>query len=467
MADSEIPSVPHNPAAAVPKNVCTVCGHIRAAGGRALLVGGCVRDLLLGRPPKEWDIEVFGLDAEQVERLFVGQIDFVGKSFGIYHFRHLPIDLGLPRRERCHGVGHRDFAVAVDPRLSPLEAAKRRDFTINAIYLDPLGGELLDPVGGLDDLKKKCLRAVSEQFSEDALRVLRAMQFIARLNFDCDEDTLKKCRALTADNLSPERVFCEFRKLILHGRAIGHGLQFLYRCHWLRFFPELESLCHCPQNATFHPEGNVWEHVKAAMDVFASIRSGMVENDALVVGLAVLCHDLGKPCCTIWDGTGQPRARGHEMAGMAPAIALLNRLRVPRKMVKEILPLVTWHMVPRTFADRRLGCAAVRRLAWNVGRIDRLLLVAHCDAWGRPPAIPDCTGEERLRKLAEEEGVLANPPQPLVRGRDLAQKFSLAPSPTMGKILALLFEDQLGGKFSSREDGLCRAAEVIHALDSP
>jgi tRNA nucleotidyltransferase (CCA-adding enzyme) len=443
-----------------------VGNRIREAGGRALLVGGCVRDLLLGSAPEEWDFEVFGLAAPRLEELFPGRMDLVGKSFGIYHFRDLPIDLGLPRRERCQGPGHRDFAVATDPHLPLAAAARRRDFTVNALYLDPLDGELLDPVGGMGDLRGACLRAVSEQFSEDPLRVLRAMQLIARLDFSCDENTLSLCRSLSPQHLPRERIFGEFRKLLLRGRAMGRGLEFLRRCHWLRFFPELESLCHCPQNSLFHPEGNVWEHGKAAMDAFAAVRPKL-EEDALVVGFAVLCHDLGKPICTVQDSAGQPRARGHERAGLEPATALLQRLGVPVRIVDGVLPLVTWHMAPRTFSDPGLGMAAVRRLARSVGRLDRLLLLAHCDAWGRPPSVPDQSGEERLRRLAEGEGLLRRPPTPLVRGRDLVEKFSLPPSPALGKILTQLFEDQLDGKFSTREGGLALAERMVHALVPP
>jgi tRNA nucleotidyltransferase (CCA-adding enzyme) len=451
---------------AIPVSVREICGSIGRAGGRAYLVGGCVRDLLLGKQPEEWDLEVFGLAAEEILAIFPGRLLLVGKSFGIYRFHGIPVDLGIPRREWATGLGHRNFSIATDPAL-PLEAAAaRRDFTVNAIYLDPLTGEIRDPHDGRKDLEGKRLRAVSEKFGEDPLRVLRAMQFIARFGLTCDGETLARCRKLSPEHLSAERIYGEWKKFILLGIFMGRGLEFLRRCDWLRFFPELQQLPLCPQSAYFHPEGSLWEHVKAAMDAFPAHRPA-AEADALAVGFAVLCHDIGKPLCTCVEEDGRVRAKNHESVGVPVARAFLERMRTPKATVEMALALVRWHMAPRRFTGDARTVGTVRRLAREVGRIDLLTAVARCDKLGRPPSIPDLSAEESLEAAARREGVWDRPPKPLLRGSDLLVHCALTPSPSVGRILRQLFEEQLDGKFSTREEGLVRAREVTDALVSP
>ncbi|MDR2576886.1 MAG: polynucleotide adenylyltransferase [Puniceicoccales bacterium] len=445
----------------VPEGVCHVCERIRDAGGRALLVGGCVRDLLLGLAPAEWDVEVFDLASADLESLFPKAMSFVGKGYGIYKFHKLPLDLALPRRETRHGPGHRDFFVEIDRYMSIGEAAHRRDFTINAIYYDPLTCVLEDPFGGCKDLRERRLRHVSDRFSEDPLRVLRGMQFLARFSLRADPLTVKLCRTLSADFLSPERIFAEMRKLFLLGHNIADALAFLDDCDWLRFFPELEALKTCPQNPAFHPEGCVLEHIKHALNAFSTLRPS-VEADALAVGFAILCHDFGKPSCTTTDDRGILHAPGHEKAGIIPTRNFLQRLRAPNFLLEIVPAIVSCHMLPRCFSC--MGDEAIpvtRRLAWRVKRIDLLLAVARCDNMGRPPIVPNFSGEDRLEQLARTEGILRQPPRPIIRGRDLQSHLDMAPSKKMGEILEELFQAQLDGKFSSAADGLRMAKKLM------
>lgn len=165
----------------------------RERGGRALFVGGCVRDALLGRESKDFDTEIYGLRAEEVETLLREmkfRFNAAGKSFGVFKLHGVPADVALPRRESKRGFGHRGFLVEGDPTMSVPEAAARRDFTVNAIYFDPLKNEILDPFDGRGDLAKKMLRHTSPAFVEDPLRVLRAMQFAARFRFDVAPETV-------------------------------------------------------------------------------------------------------------------------------------------------------------------------------------------------------------------------------------------------------------------------------------
>jgi tRNA nucleotidyltransferase (CCA-adding enzyme) len=231
--------------------VVRIAEMARAAGGRALLVGGAVRDLLRGAGNvKDVDIEVFGIPPERLKALLGERFEFdpCGVSFGVLKIKHLDIDIALPRRESKHGIGHRVFCIDSDPTLSVREAAERRDFTVNALYYDPLANLLEDPCGGCEDLKNHVLRHVSAKFSEDPLRVLRGMQFIARFDLRPAPETVALCQAIPIENLPQERLFEEWSKLLAKGVQIGHGLEFLRATGWVRHFPELAALIDCPQD---------------------------------------------------------------------------------------------------------------------------------------------------------------------------------------------------------------------------
>ena len=197
----------------LPENVITLSQAIHDAGGRALLVGGCVRDALMGAQPKDWDLEVYNFDAARLRELLdqFGPVNVVGESFTVYKLgQHL--DVSIPRRERKTGRGHKGFVIEGDPSMSVEEATRRRDFTINAILQDPLTGELIDPYHGRRDIEQRVLRAVSaETFAEDSLRVLRAAQFAARFELDIDADTVALCREIDLTDLPAERIWANSR----------------------------------------------------------------------------------------------------------------------------------------------------------------------------------------------------------------------------------------------------------------
>lgn len=440
-----------------------ICARIGGANGRVFLVGGCVRDLILGQNPGDLDLEIFGIGAKKLESLFGEALEFTGKKYGIYRLKNWPIDLGIPRRESKVGDGHRDFSMVFDPSMALKNAASRRDFTINAIYWDPVCRKFADPFGGRRDLSKGRLRHVSDRFVEDPLRPLRAMQLIGRFDLSVDPKTIDLCRTIDPAAISAERIFDEFRKLILFGTKISRGLELLATIGWLPFFPELDALARCQQDPIYHPEGSVWNHVRFALDEFARARPDD-PWDHLVVGFAVLCHDLGKPKCTRWNAIGRLSSRGHEEAGVAPTRAFLSRLRAPRKLIEEVLPLVRFHMLPRYF-DRReqKSNRFVLQLANSVGRIDRLVLVAKADARGRPPLTPDCKNEDKLLERAKKLSMDRSRPIPLVGGRDLIA-MGLRPSPRFGPILRQMFEAQLEEKFVGREEALRHLKVVLHAL---
>lgn len=434
------------------RGVRELCRRVANEGGRALAVGGAVRDSLLGRPATDVDIDVFGLDPDRVRSLLHGELaaSGVGRSFPIFRLRRLAIDVSFPRLpgERAQW----------DPQAGPAEASLRRDFTCNAIALDPLSGELVDPLAGEADLRAGRLRHASERFGEDPLRVHRAMQLVARFDLDVDPDTLALCRRLIAEPLPAERVFGEWRRLLLDGRSPSRGLAFLREAGGLALHPELEALIDCPQDPTWHPEGCVWTHTLHALDAFAEERIG-IEREDLVVGLAVLCHDLGKPATTR-ERDGRMTAYNHEQAGVAPTRTLLARWTRESRLVDEVTPLVARHLAPVQLHGGGAGAAAVRRLAKAVGRIDRLVRVARADQRGRPPLVVDeFEAGDWLLARAAELGVLDAPPEPLVRGRDLIA-LGLRPGPTFGPLLDACYQAQLDGRIRTHEEGLAFARDA-------
>src|SRR4051812_31047144 len=223
--------------------------------GRPRLVGGGVRDWLLGIEPKDFDVEVGGADFESLHRALTpfGSTDVVGRSFGVIKVRSrttgAEYDFSLPRRESKTGSGHRGFAVEPDPTLSDAEAAARRDFTLNAIALDPFSGELIDPHGGQRDLQARVLRHTSAAFVEDPLRVLRAFQLAGRFDFTLAPETIALCRSITATfaELPVERVWGEWEKWANKSTKPSRGLAVLEETDWLKHFPEVAALRGTPQ----------------------------------------------------------------------------------------------------------------------------------------------------------------------------------------------------------------------------
>ena len=437
--------------------VAGIARLVRDAGGRALVVGGAVRDMLSGAEKvKDVDVEVFGVEPERLKSILSERFEFdpCGISFGVLKIRHLDIDVSLPRRETKRGEGHKGFLVDSDPSMSVAEAASRRDFTVNAIYWNPLDGRIEDPYGGVEDLRRRVLRHVSGKFSEDPLRVLRGMQFVARFDLMPAPETVEVCRAMGMEGLPPERLFEEWAKLLLKGREIGKGLGFLRDTGWVAHFPELESLIGCRQDPEWHPEGDVWNHTCLCLDSFARERTGNRYED-LVVGLAVLCHDFGKPATTSYDPVKKRiRSLGHDEAGVAPTLSFLQRLTNEERILKDVPPLVQCHMQPFSMWRSKVGDAAVRRLAVRVGRIDRLLRVARADDQGRPPGLCGGTsGGEDLRWLAEKAErlrVADAAPKPILMGRHLIG-MGFKPSRQFGQWLSACFDAQLDGAFSDLE----------------
>lgn len=430
---------------------------LRDAGGRPFLVGGCPRDALMGVPVLDFDIEVSGLGTRQVEaalRREFGVIT-VGAAFGVTKLKDFPIDVSVPRRENRTGARHTDFDVQADPSMTPKDAAERRDFTLNAIMWDPFTGELVDPWGGVADLRAQRLRHVSAKFAEDPLRVLRAMQFAARFEFSVAPETIALCASLSQVDLPPERLMEEWTKLILRGRKPSLGLAFLRECGWTKFYPGLHALIGVPQDPEWHPEGDVWTHTLHCLDAYAQARVGDRDED-LIVGLAVLLHDFGKATQTkVEPHDGRIHAYGHEEASVPLAGKFLGQLTRETKLLESVLPLVRWHGQPFELFRAKAGDASVRRLATKVLRIDRLVRVDIADRQGRPPLWPGETSPQGLwlAERAQALQVADSAPKRIVLGRHLIA-MGHPPAGWFSQVLGEAFEAQLDGVFGDEAGGL-------------
>jgi tRNA nucleotidyltransferase (CCA-adding enzyme) len=443
---------------------------IAEAGGVAYQVGGCVRDQILDRPNKDLDIEVFHLDAPTLVRLLsqFGRVNEVGVSFGVIKLhtgRHEEIDFTLPRRESKVGRGHRGFQVEVDHTMTVAEAAKRRDFTINAIYRNAHDHTLLDPHGGIPDLEARILRATSEHFSEDPLRVLRGMQFAARFNANMTNDTLAMCRTLSPeyDSLAVERVWHEWSKWATQGHVPSQGLRLLDQSTWINHYPELLALQGVLQDPTWHPEGDVWIHTLHVCDAAATIaeRESLDGDERTILLLAALCHDLGKPATTVWS-QGRWRSPEHAQAGVPIAEQFLRRIGCPAAIVDVVLPLVAEHL---SHLQLPITARSVRRLAVRLGKasIVQLARLIEADLSGRPPLPARASDELRqLVELAKVNEVLHEKPPRLVQGRHLIE-LGYTPKRWFGKKLDDCYEAQLEGAFDNEASGIAFLKKLMDA----
>ncbi len=414
---------------------------VAAAGGRALVVGGYVRDKLRGEESKDLDVEVFGLDLAALERTLgrFGEVITVGRAFGVLQVKGLSIDFSLPRRDSKVASGHKGFEVAFDPGLDFAAAARRRDLTINSIGLDPITGELLDPHGGRADLERGVLRATDPaHFSEDPLRGLRVAQFAARFEMAVDPELERLCRALDLSELSAERVLEEWRKLLLKGVRPSLGLEFLRATDLIRFSPELAALIGVPQDPEWHPEGDCWVHNQLVIDEAARLRDGGGDDAALMFG--ALLHDVGKPPTTVTEN-GRVRSPSHDVRGVELAAAFLARMRAPVDLIACVSALVEHHLAPAVFVKQGTTAKGYRRLARKLGAAgasaDLLVRVARADHLGR-------TTDEALRRVfpagdvflarARELTIDHSPPRDVVLGRHLIAR-GMQPGPEFGSIL--------------------------------
>jgi tRNA nucleotidyltransferase (CCA-adding enzyme) len=443
--------------------VLRLCEVVRDAGGRAMLVGGSVRDSLLGVESKDFDVEVYGLEPARLRSVLerLGQVNTVGEHFAVYKlvFHRPPtqerfeIDVSLPRRESKSGSGHRGFVIEGDPRMTFEQAARRRDFTINAILYDPLTDETIDPYGGKEDFEQRILRAVAaDTFVEDSLRVLRAVQLAARFEMRIDPATVELCRKIDLSDLPHERIWGEVEKWLKLSRRPSIGLDAALELGVLdKLFPEIRALVGRAQHDQSQSELDSFAHTGRALDEAVSFAGELPEPKFITVMLATLCHDLGDPAGRVSADrrTAAERAKSvltklgvHSIAGYdvrSQAMALVGEQLEPVTLYRE---------------RERSKDGDFRRLAQRV-EIDLLYRVAKaCALAGGTVESKDAVEWfiERARSLAVEHG----PPPPLLQGRHLLD-IGFEPGPKMGQVLRRVYELQLDGKVTDLDEALAAA----------
>jgi tRNA nucleotidyltransferase (CCA-adding enzyme) len=464
----------------IPEKILRLARAVRDAGGRALMVGGCVRDRLMGLDAKDWDVEVYGVAPASLRALLerFGRVNVVGEAFTVYKLGQ-DLDVSLPRRERKTGRGHRAFYIEGDPSMSFEDAARRRDFTVNAILEDPLAGELIDPFGGRADIERKRLRAVApDTFVEDSLRVLRAAQFASRFEFDVDDATVELCRHIDLTDLPAERIWGELEKILLRADRPSIGFQWLERLGaTAQLFPEIHALKDVPQEEEWHPEGPVDVHTRLVCDRARELVDDLDYARQLTLMLAALCHDFGKPATTEFV-EGRLRSRGHEEAGVAPTLAFLDRLKVftldGYDVRAQVVALVRDHLKPGEFyrtrdeitdgAFRRLARRCELELLYRVARADTL----GCNApWVAREKWFTADAQEWFIGRARELSIERRAPAPILMGRHLLE-MGVKPSPLVGEVTRAVYEMQLDNRVRTLAEAKEEARKLLAGeLDDP
>ncbi|MBQ3574867.1 MAG: HD domain-containing protein [Clostridia bacterium] len=411
-----------------------IAAAIAEKGGRAYYVGGFVRDALMGAACLDIDIEVYGLDPQILRDSLsgFGEVLDKGASFGILGIAHSNIDIAMPRTESRTGSKHTDFDVCVNPFLDPKEAAKRRDFTVNAMMQDVLTGEILDFYGGREDLKNRVIRCVCpETFVEDALRVFRAAQFAARFEAAIDPATLALCASMDVSDLSFERILGETEKALLKAGKPSAYFRLLREMNHLReFFPEIEKMADIPQNPKFHPEGDVFEHTMLVLDSAAQLRNR--SEWPLSFMLSALFHDIGKIVATEIQEDGRITAYGHEVRGLRLADTALRRITHHEKLVKTVLNHISLHMRPNMLAGAKSKKKKTRQLFDLSLCPNDLILLSRADASGKLDEPYDESYEAWLRERLEDYRQRLE--MPMVTGQDLVNA-GLKPGKDFSEIL--------------------------------
>jgi poly(A) polymerase len=429
-----------------------ICARLSGAGHRALLVGGCVRDRLMGLPLKDIDIAT-DASAAQMKALFP-QARTVGAAFGVLLVPQdgLTFEVATFRREGQY-ADHRHPLLVEAGTLE--EDARRRDFTANALYEDPATGEVIDLVGGRADLEARVLRCVGDpaaRFDEDALRLLRLARFAARLGFEIDPATLAAAKAAshTITWISAERVRDELTAM-LTGPAPARALRLLHETGVLEYvLPEVAALRGVEQGRLHHPEGDVWEHTLLCLE--------KLEPRTPRTAWATLLHDIGKPATFARTPEGTITFYEHQNVGADIAAGIMARLKFANADIEHIAAMVRRHMM--FMSVQRMKASTFRRFI-SAPTIHDDLALHRADVLGSNGRLDHYLHvKARMAELAA--GGTAAVPRPLVNGDDL-KAMGLAPSPRMGEVLRRLHDMQLEGEFADREAALARARELVAA----
>jgi len=455
---------------------------------KTFYVGGFVRDFLLAENPKDVDVEVYGVSIDELEKVLkkiFGQkkVKTIGKFFSVLHVvldKDYSLDVSLARRDSKQCPGHRGILVQVDLKLSMVEAARRRDFTINAMSMDPVTGEIFDFFGGREDLKNKILRVIdAKTFVEDPLRAMRAVQFASRFGLVIEPKTFKLIKKMVRggalEELSVERIRDEFNKLLLKSEKPAVGLELMKELGILKkLFPEFFKLSGCQQEPDWHPEGDVWAHTKIAVDVAAELsrKRKFSEEERLIILLSAFCHDLGK-AQTTKKIKGQIRSSGHAEIGGKLTKSFLRRFKYSGDIVKKVSTIVLEHRSPPRLLkkltikeiDERRYIGEVADLLRRLEEVKLPIFLTVCEADFRGKKQTDVfEAGQRLKKTIRGHRLSS---RPLLLGRDVLriwsqlQKGHPLDGRQIGRYLKKVNESQELGKVLSKREAREFLKEII------
>ena len=407
----------------LPGRLLKIAGDIREAGGRAFLVGGWVRDALLGKSCRDYDVEVYDMAQDALVPILskYGRTNLVGKAFGVIHLamKGLSLDFSFPRTESKVGYGHRGFVVHTDEKLSFKEAALRRDFTINAMGMELPELTLCDPYGGIEDLKRHTLRHVGPAFAEDSLRILRGVQFASRFGCTLAPETIELCRTLSLDDLSVERLFEEFKKWLLKPGKPSLGLRAFLDIKLDEYFPEI------------NPFKGSWETLGAILDNMAVLRSSNDKEDFLSEAQAMEFAFAALLC-----------------GNADSSLKFLERITNETHLLKVVPQLLSAYSNLETSIVEDIP--SLRRLAVRLGGLKLLCLLVKSTP---QEFFDDANFADKLWAVANENDLLEAAPQPYLTGKMLMD-LGVKPGKQMGEIIKKSFELQLDGKITSAEAAL-------------
>jgi poly(A) polymerase len=421
----------------------SICDTFLRNGYQALLVGGCVRDLLFGREPADYDVTT-DATPDQVMALFPESIA-VGAQFGVTLLPRdgMKVEVATFRSDVGYSDGRHPDSVVYSK--TPQEDVQRRDFTINGLLMRHDSGEVLDYVGGQADLKAKVIRAIGEpdrRFTEDKLRMMRAVRFAARFGFEIDAATLRAIRRHVAEihQVSPERLREELTKMLTEGAA-RRAFELLDET-WLlqQVLPEIAAMKGVQQPPQFHPEGDVWIHTRLMLE-------GLPKGASPTLAWGVLLHDVGKPPTfqSAAETGDRIRFNKHVAVGMRMAEGICKRLRFSNEDIEQILALVDNHMKFGAVAEMRASTlkkfVRLPRFEEHLAlhRLDCLSSHRHLDSYEFVQRFLEATPPEQVR------------PDRLLTGDDLLA-MGFRPGPVFAEILSMLEDAQLEGLIKTREE---------------
>ena len=413
-------------------------------GGQTYYVGGYCRDKIRNVSNKDIDIEVYGITVDQLRRILdtLGTRQEHGKSFGVFGLHGYDIDISLPRKERCTGISHTDFDVTVDPFMSTLEAARRRDLTMNSIMIDVLTEEVIDHFHGVADIKNNVIRHIDDTtFVEDALRVLRVAQFAARFNMKVAPETVELCKSMDIKNLSKERVYGELEKALTKSIVPSTFFDVLREMgHLSYWFFEVYQLIGVPQNEKYHPEGDVYNHTMKVLDYVKTLNNS--DYTVMALCLAAICHDMGKLLTTRRDKSGDVHAYDHELYGHTLAQTFLSRFTNDKKLIEYVCNLTRLHMTPHKYFLNNSKVKKTNRMFDDCLYPKDLIRLAYCDVLGKCDYY---SAKLEGNWLMDRYNIYTDTmSKPYVQGRDLVE-CGLKPGPYFSELLSFAHKLRLAG----------------------